>query len=485
MPTSTSNAEIFNGGTATITTTGDVCSTLSLGNSAGSGSVQMTGGSLGVSGSDYLGYSGTGNFAQSGGTNTGGYLYVGYNSGGNGTYSLSGTGQLSTLDGEYVGYSGTGTFTQTGGTNTMNFFASTELCLGGNAGSSGTYSLSGSGLLSANTEYVGWSGTGSFTQSGGTNTLSSYLYVGNNAGSNGTYSLSGSGLLSAEEVTVGSSGTGNFTQSGGTNVSGQLQLGPNAGSSGTYSLSSSGLLTAQAGEYVGSSGTGNFTQSGGTNALSDGLELGVSPGGSGTYNLSGGQLSVTGTEFGWEYVGGQGVGNFTQSGGTNTTSSNGLYLGYTARGRGTYRLSGSGLLSIPIEYVAYSGTGNFTQSGGTNTIPGALYLGYSAGSSGTYSLSGSGLLSAPNEYVGYSSSATALFQQTGGTNSVRCLSIGSSGRYQLSGGTLQINGGIINAGVFDASNGPGTLERQWPGRSHRRHVAEPCIPVREHRRKRC
>ena len=94
---------------------------------------------------------------------------------------------------EYVGFSGTGSFTQSGGTNSI---SSNSFYLGYNAGSSGTYSLSG-GQLSASYEYVGYSGTGTFTQSGGTNSISYYLYLGYNAGGSGTYSLSGSGQLSA------------------------------------------------------------------------------------------------------------------------------------------------------------------------------------------------------------------------------------------------------------------------------------------------
>ena len=54
-------------------------------------------------------------------------------------------------------------------------------------------------------------------------------------------------------------------------------------------------------------------------------------------------------------------------------------------------------------------------------------------------------LSAPSEYIGYGSAATALFQQTGGTNTADYLSIGSGGNYQLTGGTLQItNGGLVD-----------------------------------------
>ena len=131
-----------------------------------------------------------------------------------------------------------------------------------------------------------------------------------------------------------------------------------------------------------------------------------------------------------EYVGYSGTGNFTQSGGTNAISSASLPRLQLQQQR-DLQPQRSGSLSAPIEYVGYSGTGTFTQSGGTNTVSGSLYLGYNAGSSGTYSLSGSGLLSATNEYIGYNSAATALFQQTGGTNSVTYLSIGSGGRYQL------------------------------------------------------
>ena len=59
----------------------------------------MTSGSLSVSGSAFVGYSGTGSFTQSGGTNTiSDYLYLGYNSGSSGTYSLSGSGQLSSAE---------------------------------------------------------------------------------------------------------------------------------------------------------------------------------------------------------------------------------------------------------------------------------------------------------------------------------------------------------------------------------------------------
>ena len=62
------------------------------------------------------------------------------------------------------------TFTQSGGQNNMS--GSGALYLGSNAGSSGSYNLSGSGLLSGSNEYVGFSGHGHVYQSGGQNNMS-------------------------------------------------------------------------------------------------------------------------------------------------------------------------------------------------------------------------------------------------------------------------------------------------------------------------
>ena len=319
-----------------------------------------------------------------------------------GALQMTASGALETTLAEYVGCSGTGTFTQFGGVNQMNANNYGGLTLGYNPGSSGTYGLGGGGLLSAFTEIVGNSGTGTFTQSGGTNSVSAEfaLYLAYNSGSNGTYGLSGNGLLSANTEIVGNSGTGAFTQSGGTNsigYSGYLSLGENPGSSGTYNLSGDGQLVSSSTEYVGYSGTGSFTQTGGTNSIgSDYLYIGRLEGSSGTYSLS------------------------------------------------------SGLLSAPAEYV---GIGTFAQSGGTNSIgAGSLYIG---GSGAAYNLSGTGNLSAGSEYVG--SSGTGTFTQSGGANSVSLLSISNSGSYTLAGGTLQVSGNLVNQGSFSGGSTPASL----------------------------
>ena len=63
-------------------------------------------------------------------------------------------------------------------------------------------------------ELIGWSGTGNFTQSGGTNMASLYLDLGWSLGGSGTYNLDG-GLLTAGTV-EGGAGTSTFNFNGGT-----------------------------------------------------------------------------------------------------------------------------------------------------------------------------------------------------------------------------------------------------------------------------
>ena len=303
------------------------------------------------SGNEIIGSSGSGTFNQTGGwNNITRNLMVGSGSGSTGQYNLSGTGRLDLLDTtgtygrEVVGSGGTGTFTQTGGDNTAAY-----LSVGGGSGSNGT-----------------------FTQSDGTTTITGGLYVGGYAtDSTGVYNLSGAGTLSAPFESVGGSGTATFTQTGGTNTMTQLSV-----DYGTYTLGGGAL--SGSGEAIGDTGTGTFTQTGGTNtvtSLEGGFILGNGPGATGTYNLS--DTGVLSTVF--ELVGRYGSGTFNQSGGTHTTNTLGI------NGSSTYNLSGGTLYATSIVnngQFNYSGgsfngaiTNNatFTLSGtGTRTVNGSV-----------------------------------------------------------------------------------------------------------------
>jgi autotransporter-associated beta strand protein len=383
--------------------------------------------------------------------------------------TLSGTGQVTlgsgalTINDSISGISGgslsadslvvastaTGIFTQSGGTTTLTPYGS-GLYLGNNPGSSGTYNLSGGGLLSGATEYVGYSGSGSFTQTGGTHSVSYALYLGYSVGGSGTYNLSGSGLLSTPSVQIGVSGTASFTQTGGTHSVQDLSVGGFVVGSGTYSLSGSALLSAYV-ESISGSGANNFTQTGGTNSLSGGLYV-AEDSGSGSYNLSGsGLLSVP-----YEYVGYaspdfSATGSFTQSGGTNAVSGFLTIASGGSSSAGTFNLSGSGLLSAPYEYVAYYGTGSFTQLGGTNSV-GSVVLAQSAGSTGTYNLNG-GLLRLSSLTQG---AGSAAFNFSGGTfqaGSTFSTSVpivfstaGSNGTFDTNGNTLTLAAAVSGPG---------------------------------------
>lgn len=546
----------------------------------------MSGGSLSAN-NQYVGKNGSGIFTHSAGTNViPTCLYLGYNAGDNGTYKLSGTSQLrgyfpnqsGSSFVEYIGYSGTGTFEQTGGASQLGF----SLYLGYNSGGSGTYNLSGTGQLTGtypnSHQYVGYSGAGTFNQSGGTNSLqpSAVLYLGYNTGARGTYSLSNTANLSATNEFVGFSGTGTVLHSGGTNtISGALYLGYNSGGSGTYNLSGTGQLSATA-EYIGynSATRAVFQQSGGTNTtpyaligagglyqlsggvlqingtglvnqgifdgggpaskgllrganciidLSQGVmqdvsSLSVSMGASALlivpsgfdpstgFKSSSGMIHVTGTTLnvpvGQGFSGNGTINDLVTCHGTITAGSsngaisfnNGLVVSDNAAVSLPYggtltvndAVSGmtSGSLSMRYQYIGKGGTGTFTVSGGMNAATALLRLGCNATDNGTYNLNGTGFLrptpgSAGEMDVGYS--GTGTFNQTGGTNGAdggNYLYLGynshSSGTYQLSGaGQLLTHSQYIGnsgVGVFTQLSGTNTI-----GNSNYSYSYSPCL----------
>jgi fibronectin-binding autotransporter adhesin len=364
-----------------------------------------------------------------------------------GTGSWSNTANWSTGT---VPTSGDSVYVNNGGTATITgSSACSDLTLGQDSTNSGTVQMIG-GSITPNNTTIGYSGTGTLKQSGGTFTAYYYLYLGYSAGSAGTYNLSGSGKLKTSQISgyqidygeyVGYFGTGTFNQTGGTNGNSyeELYVGYGQGSNGTYNLNSGTVsFTAIA---VGNQGVANFNQSGGSVG---GVSLGVGSTAGATYDQSAGSVSFVYGDNGYAAIG-------------NNSS-----------GSGTYILRGTGQLTADLLAVGEVGTGTFNQSAGTVTITNptgynmnmSLRIGSQSGGNGTYNLSGTGQLSSVLEYVGYDSNATALIRQTGGTNKTTYISIGSGGRYVLTGGTLDTTGGpggVSGSGDIDASNSTATF----------------------------
>ena len=208
-------------------------------------------------------------------------------------------------------------------------------------------------------------------------------------------------------------------------------------------------------QYVGYSGTGTFTQTGGYQQQLP-ISISATTPAAAAPTTSAATASCRRLR---EYVGYSGTGTFTQTGGTNSIGYGTLYLGYNAGSSGTYNLSGSGQLSAAYASTsATSGTGTFTQSGGTNSIAQRHPLSRLQRRQQRHLQPQRQRPVVGRERIRrLHSGATALFQQTGGTNTVSGLSIGSGGMYLLAGGTLQVNGSLVNQGVFAGNGTPATL----------------------------
>lgn len=303
---------------------------------------------------EVIGDQGTGSYRHTNGNNTSQYLYVGNQHGSNGTYELSVGAVLSVGVSEAVGFQGgTGTFIQSGGINRITSMDVGGLFLGIQASSVGTYELSGSAELSARGQVIGYLGKGTFIQTGGKNTVTgeegAMLILGNKDGSDGRYELSGNAELSAPGEVIGYLGTGTFIQTGGTNIVKNvptvgdtvLTLGYLQGSQGEYELNG-GTLTVEAAIFVGWEGTGTFTQTVGTCNTTD-LYLGTWENSEGTYNLNGGNLNVADNV----EVGLEGTGSFVMDGGTiNGTTGNAEVCVYGSTGS----LTGPGTFNITVTY---------------------------------------------------------------------------------------------------------------------------------------
>ena len=200
-------------------------------------------------------------------------------------FSLTGT--------EYIGYNGTGIFNQTGGINgDSTGLPNLYLIVGYNSTANGTYNLF-DGTVRASSAFIGAYGTGTFNQGGGV------LYPDNNLsiGNKGTYNLS-DGLIRSGESELNVHGT--FNQTGGI-----VRLGiTGMYISGEYNLSDGELTKSVGLESI----SGTFNQSGGIHRNIIGSPVSISgtynlTGGiyqtdrltinsGGTFNFDGGTLSV-------------------------------------------------------------------------------------------------------------------------------------------------------------------------------------------------
>ena len=338
--------------------------------------------------------------------------------------------------------SGNGTLTKQGvGTLTISSDKTTgtgEILVSGGilAVSSSTFTTGSSSAYSV----VGYSGTGTLTQSAGTSTYNSAgIVLGFNTGDIGTYNLQSGAVLKANSLYVGNYGTGTFNQTtGSTGTIGNVIIQPSSAYNISGDVSTTTFNTNTIANY------GNLTQTGGT------VYGNVSLTNSGIYTLSGGALATAGTV---------NAGTFNQSNGSIH-----LIIGpFSNQSGATYTLSGTtSQLEVSNSYGKGSmvNNGTFTETGGIASLMNLTGIGSFTISGGTLTISG-----AKNTLgsLNISGTGTAQAVGNGAVLEVSGLSIGSSNKLDLENNDLIWHNGNMASITqwLAAGRGTGT----WNGTS--------------------
>jgi autotransporter-associated beta strand protein len=296
----------------------------------------------------------------------GGNVFMIGQSGGTGTYNLSGTASLTSAKTLNVGYNSTstGNLNISGGTLTVN----------------NSVNIGGHGAAADGTP------TGNVTMSGGTFTSTSWFSIGESGSGTGTFNQT--------------AGTVNAATSGGTAVN----LGDRDGASGTLNVSGGTFNSTGGGINVGNHWTGTGTNTGtltvsstgvvNTGTAANGLKLGAALAASvGTVNLDGGTIQTAIVQKG------PGTGTFNFNGGTlqatatSATYMTGLTNAFVKSGGAVIDTNGFAVtIGQALLTHGVSTGGGLTKSGtGTLTLSGAnTYTGTTIINNGTLSLASTG-----------------------------------------------------------------------------------------------
>ena len=412
----------------------------------------------------YVGDNSSGTVIQNAGITAVSALHLGRLAGSSGAYYLNG-GQLTvagpppglfTPPPEVIGYSGTGQFHQSGGTHTVSI-----LYIGYNSGSSGTYDLQDGSLIAGSAYLGGANFQGTFNQTGGTSTVTGELYI---RTSGNAYNLQ-NGSLTAAGTNIQESGT--FNQTGGTNNAGYLWIisgGRYVLEDGTLNITNGALLIN--GTLDGNNGNGTLNINGG---LADFTSATFANASSISFTTAANTLTIFAagfdplTAFG-SYTP---TGIVHTVGDTLTVNS-----GDGFAGRGTISdlvmcegniVALNGALQFNNDVTVTNG-GSITTSNGTANFSRGITV--SGGGKidvdgQTINISGGTTLTltatADCFKVGTLNYGASAIVQSGGTNSVGYLNAVSDASYLLEGGTLDIRDSARVLGTFDCNNGDATL----------------------------
>src|ERR1017187_6055716 len=264
----------------------------------------------------------------------------------------------------------------------------------------------GGTLLATNlTTYIGSAigSSGQLTMSSGSRAVFPTLTLGKTNNSLGNVTVTGGSLSVTNVLFIGSSGIGQMTVSGGIASNRTTDIGGHSGlnTSGTGTLTvSGGTFYSQLGTFIGYNAgtTGSVWVTGGTNTFGSTTAIGVS--GCGQMTISNGTTTMYYPTLCFGSAPGA-AGTFTLAGGDTTAYQ--LQVGGNPMGTGVVWMTGGNLtmtsFSNSAAYVGYGGTGLMSISNGVLTT---LNLVVGAGLYGSLTIAGPGVASVwTNATVGF------------------------------------------------------------------------------------
>jgi len=437
------------GGTATVTAT-----RLYVGYyaAAAGSTMEVTGGTLNMGTTSYIGREGDVTFTQSGGTINGpnADLFVGYGPS-DATLNLNG-GLFSQTGGNFrVGVdnsgSGQGTLNVNGGNVSLNYLS---IAQGGPTSDGHALITSGTVNITHELRVAMWGGSGTYTQDGGVVTASGGgdHFIGQGGGT-GVMTINGGTLNEISGNTrVGVDGPGYLNIHGGDANFYYLSIGQGGTVSDGHVAITGGTTDITRELRVGMwGGTGTYTQSGGVVTVHNNSFIGRD-GSTGTFSISDGQINFNYNDV---YIGrgGGGQGYATQTGGDVNVNS-WLNIGADAAGYGEWNVSG-GTLDSATMAVGREGLGNMTILGTGDVTTNTLWVGYHGPAAGSeLKVEGGSLTVNGVSTVGRATNAT-LNQTAGTVTAIGTLNLGDAGAGGT--GTYMLHGGLLKAGTITQTAG--------------------------------
>lgn len=316
--------------------------------------------------------------------------------------------------------------------------------------------ISGGTVKVTNDIRIARNGTATGQMTAGTVTSANFILGFEGTGANGSFDLKGGTINATTELDVGRQGTGMFNVSGSASgtilktptinlaLSGASSKGTMNQTGGTVDVSKNVTVGKEGAGVLNISGTkaGTVFKTAGSMLVSD---TGTSS--TGIVHISGGSVTVAGNIIVGQYSNSS-LNSLTVSGTSQTTqlTAGNIYIGGAKdnanKGRGSLTLSGGVISGLFDFYVGANGTGEFTQTGGSLSTQ-YFCMGFAATGVGDWTMTGGTLNVSTNLRIGLNGVASATL--AGGT-------ITAGSLFQTSSSTLEFCSTVDGFTLVNATN---------------------------------